>query len=261
MWESNVLPKHLAGARSLRTGREKATWEGVASAAPGKQTGGSRGETVSSDPFRPEDKRHKTETPTPDLSISEERQNNSSGSNFPHRLQGMNEVICLKMYTLSEQTGLGLLSGQCSFRNQRTLREHWIGESSESHSSPHTSYFPAPSPAETAEWWREWAWRTWGLTFTCCGTTGEWFNSPPSLQLSICKMGMRTTPLSQVCKDEVNNATKRWAQWQACSKTLMRWQILIPTCLLLPKMLSALSSKSIKSETEKDTTEWFYYQT
>ena len=86
----------------------------MASAAPGKQTGGSKGETVSSDLLRPEVKRHKTETPTPDLSTSEEQQNNSSGVQLPTHAP-RDEVICLKMYKLSEQTGLDLLSGQCSF--------------------------------------------------------------------------------------------------------------------------------------------------
>ena len=68
----------------------------MASAAPGKQTGGSKGET------------------TPDLSTSEEQQNNSSGVQLPTHAP-RDEVICLKMYKLSEQTGLDLLSGQCSF--------------------------------------------------------------------------------------------------------------------------------------------------
>lgn len=86
----------------------------MASGAPGKQTGGSRGETVSSDLFRPEVKRHKIETLAPDLSTSEEQQNNSSGVQLPTHAP-RDEVICLKMYKLSKQTGLDLLSGQCSF--------------------------------------------------------------------------------------------------------------------------------------------------
>ena len=56
---------------------EEATWEGAASAAPGKWTGGRTGETAS-DLVRPEVKRHTTQMPMPDLSTSEEPQNHSS---------------------------------------------------------------------------------------------------------------------------------------------------------------------------------------